>query len=228
VFLTKFEINGVRRGAKALLASPQTMHAAALASFPAGQGGRVLWRVDRWPVSTYLYLLSDAEPDLTHLVEQAGWPTTHTWQTRDYTPVLDRLAQGDLYGFRLTANPTRSTRVHDGRRSQRVGHVTAEQQLGWLIDRGDRLGVSFGEPEQPTVKIVARGVETFRRQGALVTLSSATFEGVLTVEDPALLCAAITTGIGPAKAYGCGLLTLAPAPVPTTGAASSASRAREP
>jgi CRISPR system Cascade subunit CasE len=210
VFLTKFEINRVRRGAKVLLASPQAMHAAALASFPAGQGGRVLWRVDRWPLSTFLYLLSDTEPDLTHLVEQAGWPTTHTWQTRDYTPVLDRLARGDQYGFRLTANPTRSTRVHEGQRSQRVGHVTAEQQLGWLLERGERLGVRFGDPEQPTVSLVARGVESFRRQRALVTVSSATFGGVLTVADPDLLRAAITTGIGPAKAYGCGLLTLAP------------------
>ena len=211
MFLTKFEMNPVRRGAKALLASPQSMHAAVLASFPAGAAGRVLWRVDRWSVSTYLYLLTATEPDLTHLVEQAGWPTTHTWQTRDYSPVLDALSHGDAYGFRLTANPTRSTRVHEGRRSQRVAHVTAEQQLGWLVSRAETLGVTFGDPQEPTATIVSRGVETFRRQGALVTLSAATFEGVLTVADPGVLRAAIIEGIGPAKAYGCGLLTLAPA-----------------
>lgn len=212
VFLTKFEVNTARRGAKMLLASPQAMHAAALSAFPTGQAGRVLWRVDQWRVSTYLYLLTESEPDLTHLVEQAGWPTTHAWQTRDYTPVLDGLTAGQRYGFRLTANPTRSTRVHEGKRSQRVAHVTAAQQLDWLIGKSDALGVDIGTSEEPTVGVVARGVETFRREGARVTLSRATFEGVLEVTDPAQLRAAITAGIGPAKAYGCGLLTLAPAP----------------
>lgn len=212
MFLTKFEVNTARRGAKMLLASPQAMHAAALSAFPTGQAGRVLWRVDQWRVSTYLYLLTESEPDLTHLVEQAGWPTTHAWQTRDYTPVLDGLTAGQRYGFRLTANPTRSTRVHEGKRSQRVAHVTAAQQLDWLIGKSDALGVDIGTSEEPTVGVVARGVETFRREGARVTLSRATFEGVLEVTDPAQLRAAITAGIGPAKAYGCGLLTLAPAP----------------
>lgn len=242
MFLTKFEVNTARRGAKVLLGSPQAMHAAVLGGFPAGEAGRVLWRLDSWAVATYLYLLTESEPDLTHLVEQAGWPTTATWQTRDYQPVLDRLAPGQRYGFRLTANPTRSTRVHEGKRSQRVGHVTAEQQLGWFLGRandwgitvdadssasegaggeaapgagaesgGDALTEGVAPAGEPSVRIVARSVDTFRRQDAKVTIARATFEGVLTVVDPEALRAAITTGIGPAKAYGCGLLTLAPA-----------------
>ena len=42
-----------------------------------------------------------------------------------------------------------------------------------------------------------------------MTLSTALFEGVLRVEDPAVLRTALVSGIGPAKGYGCGLLTLA-------------------
>jgi CRISPR system Cascade subunit CasE len=38
----------------------------------------------------------------------------------------------------------------------------------------------------------------------------ATYDGILTVTDPALLRRALCHGVGRAKAYGCGLLTLAP------------------
>lgn len=48
------------------------------------------------------------------------------------------------------------------------------------------------------------------RGGAPVTLTRVTYNGILQVTDPAALRRALTGGIGPAKAYGCGLLTLAP------------------
>ncbi|MFI9213957.1 type I-E CRISPR-associated protein Cas6/Cse3/CasE [Streptomyces sp. NPDC053253] len=46
-----------------------------------------------------------------------------------------------------------------------------------------------------------------------VSIDTATYEGHLRVTDPVALARALITGIGPSKAYGCGLLTLAP---PTT------------
>jgi len=54
-----------------------------------------------------------------------------------------------------------------------------------------------------------RSVDRFRRGDATVTLSRATFEGELVVLDPAALRATLVGGLGSAKAYGCGLLTLA-------------------
>lgn len=211
--LTQFEINPARRGAQKLLGSPQAMHAAVLAGF-AGDDvdrGRVLWRVDAGPRHTYLYVSSAARPDLTHLVEQAGWPTTSTWSTGDLGALLDNLAVGQNWGFRLTANPTRSTRIGDRQRSQRVGCVTAEQQLEWFLTRAAGWGIWVPEVDgQPSVAVNGRGTRSFRRQGARVTLVVATFDGRLQVTDPDCLRTAMVDGIGPGKAYGCGLLTLAP------------------
>jgi CRISPR system Cascade subunit CasE len=45
---------------------------------------------------------------------------------------------------------------------------------------------------------------------APVSLVTVTFDGRLEVTEPQLLRRALTHGIGKAKAYGCGLLTLAP------------------
>lgn len=215
MYLTQFEINTARRGAQKLLGSPQAMHAAVLAGFPGSvplAQGRILWRVDAGPHRTLLYIASPDEPDLTHLVEQAGWPTTATWSTGDLGRLLGSLQPGQEWGFRLTANPTRSTRVNGHARSQRVGCVTAEQQLDWFLDRAGGWGFSISAREgAPAVAVTSRHVRAFRRAGATVTVAVATYDGQLTVADPSLMCDSLAAGLGAAKAYGCGLLTLAPA-----------------
>ena len=110
MYLTRFRINTERVGARKLLSSPQTLHAAVMSSFaelPAQQDGpRVLWRIDRSARHrTHLCIVSPGRPDLTHLVEQAGWPTAPDWDTREYGPLLDSLRPGQQWAFRLTANP---------------------------------------------------------------------------------------------------------------------------
>jgi CRISPR system Cascade subunit CasE len=218
MYLTRFEINSARRGARELLASPQRMHAAVLASFPsdlraAQENGRVLWRVDQRSTQTLLYVVSPHEPDLTHLVEQAGWPATHGWQSRKYGQFLDSLSAGDQWAFRLAANPVGNRRKSpDSVRSQRFGHVTVSQQTTWLLDRADANGfaVPEGVHKEPDVAVQGRKTWRFPRDGRTVTLATAVFEGRLEVIDPTALRKALTNGIGPAKGYGCGLLTLAP------------------
>lgn len=216
--LTRFEINTGRRGARDLLASPQKMHAAVLQAFPpatpvtAGTG-RVLWRVDQHQHRAALYIVSPHRPDLTHLVEAAGWPATAGWDSRDYTPLLDRLRPGDQWAFRLTANPVSSRpKTAESARSQRFGHVTFAQQTGWLLDRATRHGftVPTGQHDEPDVAVNGRRTLRFTRQNQTVTLATATFEGRLDISDPDLIRTALTHGIGPGKGYGCGLLTLAP------------------
>lgn len=107
-------------------------------------------------------------------------------------------------------------------RGKRVGHVTVSQQTRWLLDRADRLGVRFpvvqgtegeAEPEH-AVAVVRRDRPEFRRRRSdggtdRVTIDRVVFEGRLVVENADALRRAMTSGIGPGKAYGCGLLTLA-------------------
>lgn len=217
MYLSRFEINLARRAARDLMSSPQRLHAAVLAAFPPGQDtattGRLLWRVDPQPHSALLYLVSPHRPDLTHLVETVGWPTTQTWQTREYTPLLDSLASGDRYAFRLTANPVHSLTRGDGARGKRVAHLTAAQQTDWLLARTERCGFTIpdGVGKEPDVAVHARRTHRFARQRHTVTLATATFQGHLRITDPDRMRQTLTRGIGPAKGYGCGLLTLAPA-----------------
>ncbi|TDQ53223.1 type I-E CRISPR-associated protein Cas6/Cse3/CasE [Actinorugispora endophytica] len=229
--LTRFRLNTARGGARKLLSSPRSMHAAVMSSFADAlpshtDGPRVLWRVDRNArAEVFLYVVSPTAPDLTHLVEQAGWPTSGTWQTYDYTPFLTRLAKGGTWAFRLTANPVHSIRRKDGEPTKTTAHVTPRHQMGWLLKRQETAGFRVLE-KPPEERRLAEGGEyelivhnrqnhaftkgPADRRGAPVSLVTATFDGRLEVTDPDALRRVLTTGLGRAKAYGCGLMTLAP------------------
>jgi CRISPR system Cascade subunit CasE len=217
--LARFQINPARRGAHKLLGSPQAMHAAVLSSFPpsATADQRVLWRVDRMQHDVVLYVLSPEKPDFTHLVEQAGWPTSEqeAWQVRPYDGLLSRITEGSTWRFRLRANPVKAARdtAHDGGRSKRVPHVTVAQQAEWLVSRAERLGFEIPSYEGvPLVEVTERDRRVFSRGGGTVTLVTAQFDGTLQVSDLELFRRTLVTGVGRAKAYGCGLLTVSGLP----------------
>ncbi|TQN31180.1 CRISPR system Cascade subunit CasE [Haloactinospora alba] len=231
MYLTRFRLNTARMGARKLLSSPQRMHAAVLAGFPeltsASSGeGRVLWRVDRGAkAKAFLYVVSQERPDYTHLVEQAGWPTLEGgWETSDYTPFLEKLTAGDVWAFRLTANPVHKVRTCDGQEDTKTTpHITQHHQAEWLLQRQEKAGFRVvrkaagdphpdGEGERELLVHDQRRLEFRKKRGdkSSVSLSAVTFDGRLEVTDPETLRRTLIHGLGRAKAYGCGLMTLAP------------------
>lgn len=221
--LTRFTIDLRRRSAQSYLRSPQRLHAAvckaATPRQPGGEG-RVLWRLDGVSAPTadrppVLWIASPEPPDLDDLAAEAGVAVGGVvYATKSYVPLLDRLSAGQRFGFRLAANAVRSRKTEEGaERSKRFGHVTAAQQLAWLLDRADRHGFAVvptasGEPD---AAVVGRRVLRFNRDGRRVTVAVAEFAGRLDVTDAATLRRTLVNGIGHARAYGCGLLTVAPA-----------------
>lgn len=219
MYLTRMHLNPNRRQTKRFLLNPQAMHAAVESSFPPGLAGkRNLWRLDSGPQQTNLLILSERIPSLEHIQEQAGWANEKTWESRDYEPLLARIVKGQRYGFRLTANPTHTETGPDGSKKVKA-HVSVRHQIDWLAKKAPGIGVQLFLPGSPEATdhpswetgVVRRETMRFRRDGARVTIAEATFQGVLQVEDAGDLRHALVNGIGRAKAYGCGLLTLAPA-----------------
>ncbi|MEU2972007.1 type I-E CRISPR-associated protein Cas6/Cse3/CasE [Nocardiopsis alba] len=247
MYLTRFRLNTHRAGARKLLSSPQTMHAAVLCGSPEmlpttsgssgaedGRGeGRVLWRVDRnAKAEVLLYIVSPSRPEPTHMVEQAGRPRSEPetwWRTHDYTGFLSGLEKGQIWGFRLTANPVHSIRRKDGENTRRTAHVTVRHQAGWLLQQQERWGFEVLrkeelDPARPEIDGYELLVHERNRSGfdkpdprpgrkgarMRVPVVTATFDGRLTVTDPEALRRGLGAGIGRAKAYGCGLMTLAP------------------
>lgn len=221
-YFSRIALNRTRRGTRTLVTSPQAMHAAVRGSFaPSVDPGRVLWRLDQ--KSTHdleLYVVSGSRPDFTGLIEQAGWPEQGGWDCTDYGVFLGRLTRGQAWRYRLTANPVHARAGgENATRGHVTPHVTVGHQIEWLTQRSDGWGFRLPMLDDGTddgtvaVTVSNRHTASFRRGGngkaARVQITRATFEGVLEVTDADALRTALTAGCGRAKAYGCGLLTLA-------------------
>ena len=182
MYLTRFRINTARVTARRLLASPQNMHAAVMSGFAeapskAGDGARVLWRLDTSGdrTHTHLFIASPARPDLTHMVEQAGWPTTapQGWTTYDYAPLLTKLAKGDRWRFRLTANPVHTARRKDDEPTKLTAHVGRTHQTNWLLKRQQAAGFQVVEKPRDRRALPEGDVRRFLDEHPLYAISGA-------------------------------------------------------
>lgn len=221
------DLNPTRIVTRRMLASPHVTHALVEGAVSAGilehvspGEGRTLWRLDRGSGGHLtLYVSSAVEPDFRGVGEQAGWVGRPSWRTAAYGVLLDRLAPGQRWRFRLTANPTTSAATPNGR-GQRRPLRTVDQQMGWLLQRTEVMGISvpYNGLGVPQLTLAERGTVSFRKaeDGAgprslrRVELTTATYEGLLVVDDPVRVRRALIDGVGRAKGYGCGLITLAP------------------
>jgi len=178
----------------------------------------VLYRVDEDRRGAPVVLVqSSSEPDWSRLSEQSPRYLAGAPDRKDIAPSYAALRDGMTLAFRLRANPTRKVdRRQDSdpnRRNGRRAMLTAEDdQLAWLRRKGVQGGFTLGgRPDVPDVRVSP--VEKVEGRGAphKRTFGAVTFEGTLRIDDADKLRTALVDGIGSGKAYGFGLLSLAPA-----------------
>ena len=104
---------------------------------------------------------------------------------------------GARYRFRLLANPTVT------RQGKRYGLVGEQEQLAWLSRQGERHGFAV-----EAALVTASDVLASRKGESRISLQRVCFEGRLQVRELAAFSRALEQGIGPGKAFGCGLLSV--------------------
>ena len=206
MYLSRIEIDTDKPIVQRVLNSPHMLHAAIERCFPDDEKGRKLWRLDRLGGRLYLLLLSPSIPGFKPLAEQYC-PESVTGESKPYLPFLANIKENQKWRFRLQANPTHSEYVSGGKRGKVYAHVTVKQQEGWLLKKATACGFDLNEQQ---FFVAQNDVLRFTRQGKSVTLGVTVFEGVLTVTNVELFRNTLISGIGRAKAYGCGLLTIMP------------------
>ncbi len=121
------------------------------------------------------------------------------------------LRPGQVFQFRLTANPTikkvRRDENGDRKNSNRVPLVHEDQQVQWLADKGEQHGFRLLHVTTSS----QQAQKGWKKGESPLTLYTVQFNGRLQITDTDKFVTAVHTGIGPAKAFGCGLLSLAPA-----------------
>ena len=123
------------------------------------------------------------------------------------------LAEGQMLRFRLRANPIKTITDARGRQNQkgttkkcRVPLIKAEAQKAWIVRKLDSVCSIKALNLQREIPLYFRK-KTNHRAGKIQTVL---FDGILRVNVPDDFVNKLRKGIGPAKAFGCGLLSLSP------------------
>lgn len=180
-----------------------------------GTEAGILFRIDPQPAGRAVILVQSAlEPNWDYAFHNASHLLIGPPQTKQIQP---RFEQNQRLRFRLLANPTKRLR----QASQHANGQPVEQRwVGkrvpvpnarleeWLTTRAAKAG--FQVAEFATVQPGYVYVNKTREAADGHRMRSVRFEGLLEVTDPERFRETLIRGIGPAKAFGFGLLSVAP------------------
>jgi len=113
--------------------------------------------------------------------------------------VLNHLTDNTTVRYKITANPT-----HAPNRNRKP--ITDPYRIhDWWHRVATRIGLRLEGAE-----LVEAKKTVGRKRGARIVVHAATLEGFATISDAGLVRGAIESGVGHARAYGCGLLSVVP------------------
>ncbi|WP_405650515.1 type I-E CRISPR-associated protein Cas6/Cse3/CasE [Streptomyces sp. RK9] len=194
------------------------LHRRLMTLFPshAGKDARarfgVLFRVEDTPTGVHILLQSTHEPDLGQLPTGYGKADARSLDT-----LLGALRPGLTLHYRCVASAVRKP----GATTRRLYNLPAVVPLHgadadeWWLRQADTAGLKPLTHHSHPLE-AARGTRTPQNapQQQRIQHARTQFDGTAAITDPELLRTKITDGIGRGKAYGCGLLTIAPAREP--------------
>ena len=237
IFLSCLHLDPLARRVQTELVRPYEMHRTLCHAFPDLAGdtwtaARVLFRVDDDGGRLQLLVQSKREPDWSafslHL-ESARYLLTDP-QVKEWQP---QFKDGQTLRFRLRANPTFRPKKEDGADGERRGLYREHERLDWLARQSARCGFALpltrmtlkrnsepiifrGRPHNelvldlPTCQVIdLNDGRRFQLSDRKISFSAARFDGVLQISDVELFTRALESGIGSAKGFGFGLLSVA-------------------
>jgi CRISPR system Cascade subunit CasE len=195
------------------LPAPNNIHAILSAAFPgkrSDQANESLWRIDSLGEARVLIIVSKNSPDTQQIVSRIGVNSNKNSgncnnatldKTLDYIPFLKQIQDGQIWKFRLCANPVEHKKGNpNDERGKIFALHTVDEQLVWLNKQSAKYGFNV-----KGCTVIGDSWIVFNK----VRIRAVTFDGLLAITDAEAFRTALTNGIGRGKAYGCGLLTVA-------------------
>lgn len=161
----------------------------------------------------------DRRPTLYALAPRPARDPDGLWITES-KPWRPQLAPGDTLAFRLRANATvrigskrhdvimhaRQTLQNQGTpREEWPSREALEQREGraWLARRAEAMGIDLLD-----VVVEGHHLVDMPRRGRSIRIATLEYRGLLAVRDLDRFTRALTEGVGPSRAFGCGMLLI--------------------
>lgn len=177
-----------------------------------------LFRIDPVPGGSPVILVQSAEePDWKYAFHNAGYLLACQPQIRHFDPDF---AAGQALMFRLAANPTKRLCSHSkGSDGAPIGErwigkrvpVATDGLEEWLTGRSAVSGFSVERLDSIQTGYVYFDKKRLGGTEEKSRLRYVRYGGVLSVTDQKAFATTLVRGIGPGKAFGFGLLSIAPA-----------------
>lgn len=233
LYLSRLYLNHRSRAVMKDVADPRMLHRTISGCFPAieGQADRpqhlretprnkfnILHRLERQRDGFVLYVQSTVSPDWSRLTP--GY--ANRIDVKPIDGLYSNISSGTRLVFRLAANPTKRApkddkgdpKFQDAKR-RRIDIRDDAKKIDWLTRKGEQCGFRLcrvsTKNEVASVDAAPMSAFKFKHDAGSVTLARATFDGVLEVTNADVFRNAIASGIGTGKAYGFGLMSVAPA-----------------
>ena len=207
MYLSRLKLQARLRTTRELRLNPYLLHQSVYHAFPdseAGGPGRILYRLDidrQGRVS--LLVQSEKEPDWN----KAELLQDCLLEAAACKPVSFSFKHGQTFYFRLRANPSAKKQGEGKRNGYRLGLLREEDQLKWLTHKAGSGGFAL----LSCLAIPEGMVHNEKgKNGGKLRHYAVRFEGVLRVLSPQLFGETIRNGVGAAKGFGFGLLSVAP------------------
>ncbi|MDR1926127.1 MAG: type I-E CRISPR-associated protein Cas6/Cse3/CasE [Endomicrobium sp.] len=113
--------------------------------------------------------------------------------TKEFNPVFKN---SSCFRFLLCANPCKM------KNKNRVPYIHEQEQIKWLKNKFE------GIANINACNVIHKEVLFFKKNDGNGKIFTVTFQGILIIKDSDLFLKLFQTGIGPAKSFGCGMLSL--------------------
>ena len=235
MYLSRLILDIESRQVQKELSRPYEMHRTLMRAFPddsAGNGENareqfgVLFRaeLEERNSRSVVHVQSIVEPNWSFLEHKNRYllPLSSNPSWKDVSQIYNVLETGQTLRFRLRANPTKRIAKpragSEGLKGKRVGLLREEEQIAWLVRKGESGGFEILTKESdagriPRVDVTRCGKQFNWKKGVKeshrMTHLGVRFDGLLRVANAEIFRETLAKGIGPGKAFGFGLLSLA-------------------
>jgi CRISPR system Cascade subunit CasE len=206
MYLSRLKLNSNNRTTRELNINQYLLHQAIYRAFPdvsVGGAGRILYRLDiSHDGKINLLVQSEKVPDwdkaeiLTKCLEEP------VEKPKDFPPPF---TEGQTLFFLLRANPSIKKKEENKKNGYRLGLIKEEDQLSWFKNKAEQGGFAV-----ISCQTIPEGISKEDNKEQTLRHYAVRFEGVLKVVNPELFKQTVERGIGSAKGFGFGLLSVAP------------------